>query len=166
MSMTDADALTMPAATTAAVPGSNTNMTTEVAVDLHGFHPDEITGYPLESLIRQAWEMGVDRLRIVHGHGRNRPTGIPRGVCSTGFLGMRIRNELDRPSAEMRQHLGSTVFDRRDVGQTIVRLKKNPSPTRDALDLSVLAETYGRKEYGRRDYEIDLAWSQHLARTA
>ena len=28
--------------------GSSTKLTTQIAVDLHGFHPDEITGWPLE----------------------------------------------------------------------------------------------------------------------
>lgn len=60
----------IPAATATVVSGSSTHLTTEVAIDLHGFHPDEITGWPLESLIKQAWEMGVDRIRLVHGHGR------------------------------------------------------------------------------------------------
>jgi hypothetical protein len=148
--------LAMPAATSTGASAYSARITTEVTVDLHGYHPDEVTGYPLESLIQQAWEMGVDRIRIVHGHGRRRPTaGRPVQGNNSGFLGLRIRN------AAMRRYLSSTVFDQRHVGQTCVRLKKNPSPTREALDLSVLPKTYDR-----RNYEAEIAWNEHLRRTA
>jgi hypothetical protein len=77
------DRLTMLVATTTGLPGSSTKLTTEVTADSHGYHPDEITGWPLESLIKQAWELGVDRLRLVHGHGRD-----SRGVTfNTSFRG-------------------------------------------------------------------------------
>jgi hypothetical protein len=153
------DALRMPAAGSTAAPSSRTHLTTQVTADLHGYHPDEITG-SLELLIRQAWEMGVDRLRLAHGHGRHRPTaGRPVHGNNSGFLGLRIRNELEQPSREIRCLLSSTVFDQSHIGQTIVRLKRNPNPTRDALDMSVLPETNGRK-----DYESRLAWSEHLKR--
>jgi hypothetical protein len=156
------DTLTMPATTSTGSSSSRTQVTIEVTVDLHGYHPDQVTGYPLECLIAQAWEMGADRLRLVHGHGRHRRTA-GRPVCgnNSGFLGLRLRNELECPSFEMRRYLSSTVFDRRHVGQTIVRLKKNPNPTREALDLTVLPETLDRTRY-----ESELAWSEHLRRTA
>lgn len=112
---------------------------TEVRVDLHGYHPDEITGWPLEQLVEQAWEIGADRLRLVHGHGRHRPTAV-RGESAryfnTGFLGLRIRNELEQPSREVRRYIRR--LDRALPGSTSVWLRPNPEPTRDDLDLSVL----------------------------
>ena len=158
--MTDR-ALTMPGATTAAVPGSSTKLTTQVTVDLHGYHPDQVTCFPLENLIEQAWEIGVDRLRFVHGHGRRRPTGIRVTSFNTGFLGIRIRQELARPSAEMRRYISSTIIDKQHPGFPVVSIRKNQNPTRDGLDLTVLPATRDRKRY-----ELEVAWSEHLRRSA
>jgi hypothetical protein len=132
-------------------------LTTQLSVDLHGYHPDQVCGFPLEALIKQAFEMGVDRLRLVHGHGRHRPGGIRAAVFNTCYLGIRIRNELKHPSSAMRRCMGSTIIDKQHAGQTIISIKKNPSPTRDESDLTVLPETRER-----RRYEADWAWGQHL----
>jgi hypothetical protein len=35
-------------------------MPAEVPVDLHGYHPDDISGSPLRQMIKQAWEMGAE----------------------------------------------------------------------------------------------------------
>lgn len=139
--------------------GSSTKLTTQIAVDLHGFHPDEITGWPLESLLQQAFEMGADRLRLVHGHGRDRPTGIRVTGFNTGFLGIRIRQELDRPSAAMRRYMSSPLVDKQHPGFTTVTIRKNPNPARDELELTVLPTTRDRKRY-----EFEMAWSEHRRR--
>ena len=150
------DMLTMPGATTAVVPGSSAKLTTQVTIDLHGYHPDQVTGFPLENFIEQAFEMGVDRLRFVHGHGRDRPTDIRVTSFNTGFLGMRIRRELNRPSAEMRRYMRSTLVDKQHPGFTVVSIRKNPNPTRDEVDLTVLPAAPDRKRF-----ESEMAWSQH-----
>jgi hypothetical protein len=41
-----------------------------VKIDLHGYHPSDFIGPPMATIIEQAWEMGADRLRFVHGHAR------------------------------------------------------------------------------------------------
>jgi hypothetical protein len=134
--------------------------TTELRVDLHGYFAHEIAGYALECLIEQAYEIGAERLCLVHGHGRNRATGIRAGTrgCSfnTGYFGLRVREELQCPSVAMRKYIGSTVVDQWDTGKTYIRLKLNPQPTRTELDLSVLPKTRER-----RNYEEELAWQEH-----
>ena len=145
------------ASTAASVSGSSAKLTTQVTVDLHGYHPDQVTGYPLESLIQQAWEMGVDRLRLIHG-GRTRPVrrqNRPAGV-NTGFLGEAIRNELSHPRREMRRYMGSTIVSTRDPVLTVISIRKNSYPTRDELDLSALPATRERQRY-----EEDWAWAQN-----
>jgi hypothetical protein len=130
----------------------------EASFDAHGYHADELTGFVLETVVRQAWEGGADRLTIIHGHGRHRPTGIRGAVpFNCGFLGLRIRNELSQPSQAIRLYIKSTVLDCSDPGRTRIRLKKNPSPTRTDFDLSdVLPQTKHR-----RDFETERAWEQH-----
>jgi hypothetical protein len=116
------DALTLPSSHCAsrAVTSPSSGYITEVRVDLHGFFADEITGWPPENLVQQAWEIGVDRLRLIHGHGRNRPTAIRGANFNCGFLGLRIRNELERPSADMRRYIKSPVLDCAQPGSTCV----------------------------------------------
>jgi len=109
---------------------------TEVRVDLHGYHPDEITGWPLLQIVEQAWEIGANRLRLIHGHGRNRPTAIRGARFNTGFLGLRIRNDLEKPSPEVRRYIKRV--DCALPGSTAIWLRPNPEPSRDDLDLSVL----------------------------
>ena len=63
---------------------------------------DDICGEPLKKMIRQAWEMGAERIRLIHGHGYNR--GISPGFVNTntGYFGLRIRSAL-RYDDELRQ---------------------------------------------------------------
>ena len=103
-------------------------------VDLHGFHPSQIinNGW-LYKLVQQTWEMGESRLTLIHGHGRNR--GISPGFVNTntGYFGLCIRRAL-RHDESLRQWILRTTRDCRQMGCTSVRLRPNPSPTRDAVD--------------------------------
>ena len=64
-------------------------------IDLHGYHPAEIVfNGTLAKILQQAWEMGEDKLTLIHGHGRNR--GISSGFVNTntGYFGLCIRQSL------------------------------------------------------------------------
>ncbi len=103
-------------------------------VDLHGFHPSQIvrSGW-LYKLVQQTWEMGEERLTLIHGHGRNR--GISPGFVNTntGYFGLCIRRAL-RNDEEFREWIFRSTLDCNQMGCTSVRLKPNPSPTREAVD--------------------------------
>jgi hypothetical protein len=103
-------------------------------IDLHGYHPAEIVwNGVLAKLLGQAWEMGEDRLILIHGHGRNR--GITPGFVNTntGFFGLQIRSAL-RHNKELRRWIYYTTLDCSNPGLTSVFLKPNRSPTRTCLD--------------------------------
>ena len=108
-----------------------------VQIDLHGYHPRDIKGAPLAQMLEQAWQMGAPRIRFIHGHGRTR--GKSRGFynTNTGYFGRSIRRALRR-HRELRQWIKYSTLDCSDWGRTTVKLKRNPRPTRKALDLSVL----------------------------
>jgi hypothetical protein len=110
-----------------------------VKIDLHGYHPSDFVGPPMAMIIEQAWEMGADRLRFVHGHARGR--GISPGFYNTktGYFGLRVRREL-RHNPALRCWIKHTTLDCGDWGTTTIKLKANPSPTRRELDLTVLPE--------------------------
>ena len=55
--------------------------TITLELDLHGYHPDDICGLPLAEIVEQAWKIGVERLQLIHGHGRNR--GLTPGFVNT-----------------------------------------------------------------------------------
>jgi len=113
-------------------------------VDLHGYHPSAIVGPPLAQLIEQAWEMGANRIRFIHGHGRSR--GISPGFVNTntGYFGLCVRREL-RSNKDLRRWIKYTTLDCGDWGTTTVKLKANRNPTRTGLDLAVLpARSYAR----------------------
>ena len=95
--------------------------------------------HELFSIQQQAWEMGADRIRFVHGHARGR--GISPGFYNTktGYFGLRIRREL-RHNAGLRRFIKHTTLDCGDGGTTTVKLKANPNPRRRELDLTVLPE--------------------------
>jgi hypothetical protein len=63
-------------------------------IDLHGYHPDDICGEPLSKMIQQAWEMGAERIRFIHGHGHNRGISVGFVNTNTGYFGLRVRSEL------------------------------------------------------------------------
>jgi hypothetical protein len=105
-----------------------------VQIDLHGYHPAEIVwNGVLAKLLQQAWEMGHDRLTLIHGHGRNR--GITPGFVNTntGFFGLQIRRSL-RLDKNLRRWIHYTTLDCSNPGLTTVFLKPNRSPVRTALD--------------------------------
>jgi hypothetical protein len=111
-----------------------------VQIDLHGYRPRDIKGVPLAHILEQAWQMGAPRIRFIHGHGRgrgkpNRSRGFYR--TNTGPFGLSIRRALRR-HRELRQWIMYSTLDCSDWGRTTVKLKRNPRPTRTALDLSVL----------------------------
>jgi hypothetical protein len=115
-----------------------------VKIDLHGDHPSAIVGPPLAQLIEQAWEMGANRIRFIHGHGRAR--GISPGFVNTntGYFGLCVRREL-RSNKDLRRWIKYTTLDCGDWGATTVKLKANRNPMRTGLDLAVLpARSYAR----------------------
>ena len=112
-----------------------------VQIDLHGYHPRDIKGAPLATILEQAWQMGAPRIRFIHGHGRTRGKSRDnsRGFyrTNTGYFGLSIRRALRRHRA-LRQWIKYSTLDCSDWGRTTVKLKRNGKPTRGALDLSVL----------------------------
>ena len=111
-----------------------------VQIDLHGYHPRDIKGAPLATILEQAWQMGAPRVRLIHGHGRARGKhDWSRGFyrTNTGYFGLSIRRALRRNRA-LRQWIKYSTLDCSDWGRTTVKLKRNAKPTRTALDLSAL----------------------------
>jgi hypothetical protein len=105
-----------------------------VEFDLHGYHPGAIDNGLLTRMVQQAWEMGASELVLIHGHGRNR--GIRPGFVNTntGFLGLTIRRTL-KSDSELRQWIFYSTMCRGDAGLTSVRLRPNPSPSREDFEL-------------------------------
>jgi hypothetical protein len=112
-------------------------MLAEIRVDLHGYYPADITGHPyaitgspLCRTIERAWEMGAGSIRFIHGHGRGR--GLSPGFVNTntGHLGVQIRRVL----VGLRRWIKYTTLDCSHEGSTVVKLKRNPSPTRTNID--------------------------------
>ena len=103
-------------------------------IDLHGYHPAEIVfNGTLAKILQQAWEMGEDKLILIHGHGRNR--GISPGFVNTntGYFGLCIRQAL-RHDRSLRQWIKYTTLDCWNMGSTSIKLKANPAPTRKKFD--------------------------------
>jgi hypothetical protein len=110
----------------------------DIELDLHGHHPDDVCGAPLAMIFRTAWEAGAGGVRLIHGHGRNR--GISPGFVNTntGYFGLRIRSEL-RHNEELRQWVKHSTLDCSHEGSTVVKLKRNPTPT---LSTDIEAKNY------------------------
>lgn len=102
-------------------------------IDLHEYHPQEIVGDVLTTIVRQAWEMGEPSLTLIHGHARKR--GISPGLfnTNTGYFGLQIRRAL-RHGTHLRQWIKHTTLSCSDPGTTSVTLKPNPAPTRTEMD--------------------------------
>ncbi len=97
----------------------------DVEVDLHGYHPEDIC---FAKIIQQAWEMGAQCIRLIHGHGRTRRS--PGFVnTNTGNFGLRVRGQL-RSDEKLRQWIKHTTLDCSHEGSTVIKLKRNPAPTR------------------------------------
>jgi hypothetical protein len=106
-------------------------------IDLHGYHPAQIVwNGVLAKLLEQAWEMGEDKLILIHGHGRNRGITPSFVNTNTGFFGLQIRRAL-RHDKELRPWIYYTTLDCGHPGLTSVFLKPNPSPSRTSLDISI-----------------------------
>jgi hypothetical protein len=99
-------------------------------IDLHGYHPDDID---LAKIIQYAWEVGAQRIRLIHGHGHNR--GISPGFLNTntGYFGLSIRRAI-RYDEDLRRGIKYTTLDCSNMGRTAVKLKKNSNPTRTHFD--------------------------------
>ena len=123
--------------------------TRTLELDLHGYHPDDMCGLPLVKIVEQAWQIGAERLQLIHGHGRNR--GLTPGFVhtNTGFFGLRLRGEL-RSNEVLRRFIKYTTLDCSHPGATSVKLKLNPTPTRAVFDHSMLSASSVRHRYGWR----------------
>ena len=106
-------------------------MLAEIPVDLHGYYPTDITGYPyatkgspLSRIIEQAWEMGGGSIRLITA-----TVAVAFVNTNTGYFGLQIRREL-RSDQDLRQWIKHSTLDCSDDGSTVVKLKRNPSPTR------------------------------------
>lgn len=111
-----------------------------VTIDLHGYYPAEIVwSGVLKAIIQQSWEMGEPYLYLIHGHGRNR--GIIPGFVNTntGSFGLQIRSAL-RHDKSLRQWIHHTTLNCEEIGATSVRLKRNPMPSRTALDADLIPD--------------------------
>jgi hypothetical protein len=103
-------------------------------VDLHGYRPADIVGSGvLVKIVRQAWEMGMNRLMLIHGHGRRRGRSPGFVHTNTGIFGLAIRRALRRDQ-KLRQWIKYTTLECNMLGATSIRLKSNPTPTRTQLD--------------------------------
>jgi hypothetical protein len=79
-------------------------------------------------MVCQAWEMGADRVRLIHGHGRNRRLSSAFVNTNTGYFGLRVRSEL-RNDGQLRQWIKYTTLDCSDKGSAVVKLKRKLHPT-------------------------------------
>lgn len=93
----------------------------------------------LNKVVQQSWEMGEPCLYLIHGHGRNR--GITPGFVNTntGYFGLQIRHAL-RNDKSLRTWIYHTTLNCEDMGVTWVRLKRNPAPSRSALDADLIPD--------------------------
>jgi hypothetical protein len=100
-------------------------------IDLHGYHPDDID---ISDVVKQAWETGAMKLRLIHGHGRGR--GISPGFVNTntGYFGLRVRATLRSDDALKPCIKRSTLYCGHD-GSTTIDLKPNPNPSRTEIYL-------------------------------
>ncbi len=102
-------------------------------IDLHGYHPDDID---LVALIEQAWQAGITKLRLIHGHGHWRGRSVGFVNTNTGYFGLRIRSDL-RHHPALKNFIVRSSLDCTHDGSTTIRLRSNPTPTRarDAITM-------------------------------
>ncbi len=102
---------------------------TERTIDLHGYALDTIRATGLvRRLVEQAWEMGVNELTVIHGHGLWRGLPRPFANTNTGVLGLEVRSTLRR-SRDLRRWMYSRI-DVQIPGVTVIHLRPNLRPTR------------------------------------
>jgi len=100
-------------------------------IDLHGYHPDDID---VPDLLKQAWEMGVPELTLIHGHGHSRGLSVGFVNTNTGYFGLRVRGAI-RGNSYLKQWAKISTLDCSHDGSTTVQLKANPNPTRTKIEL-------------------------------
>jgi hypothetical protein len=101
-------------------------------VDLHNFHPSEIS---VLDLVRQAWETGADELVLIHGHGHKRKIQVRFVNSNTGYFGLEIRRVLRHRTGELKEWAVVSSLNCSKPGETSIRLRSNPSPKRYEIDL-------------------------------
>ncbi len=84
--------------------------------------------------------MGAGSIRLIHGHGYNRGRSPGFVNTNTGYFGLRIRRAL-RYEVSLRQWIKHSTLDCSHEGSTVVKLKRNPSPTRTEFDDGVFPES-------------------------
>lgn len=80
---------------------------------------------------------GEGEIYLIHGHGHNKGISVGLVNTNTGYFGLKIRSNL-RHAAELRQWIKYTTLNCQDPGVTSVKLKRNPNPSRSALDSDLL----------------------------
>src|SRR5579862_59001 len=107
-----------------------------VEFDLHGYHPNSIGSDIFSTILQQAREMGATTVTFIHGHGRSRGNPRPFANTNTGWLGLTVRRAL-RADTDLRPWIYAKL-DVSQPGATTVRLRPNPDPTRQSLELGAL----------------------------
>jgi DNA-nicking Smr family endonuclease len=79
----------------------------EDALDLHPFHPRDITSV-VEEYVNAAWEHGLREVRLIHGRGK----GVQRGIVQQALERHPLVEEFWDASET---HLGATVARLRDT---------------------------------------------------
>ena len=100
-------------------------------IDLHGYHPNDIDA---AELVKQAWEMGAKRVRLIHGHGYWRGSSPGFVHTNTGHFGLTVRSTL-RHNSDVRKYAKVSTLYRGHEGSTSIDLKPNPNPTRTEIEL-------------------------------
>lgn len=117
----------------------------EVAVDLHGYHPDQIDSAFMTTILTQACETGLPFVRFIHGHGKNRDFTLGFVYTNTGLLGLSVRRLL-RDDASLRKWIRHTTLDCSHDGSTAVRIRRHEVPTRAKIDTALLPERMFSRE--------------------
>ena len=78
----------------------------EDALDLHAFHPRDITSV-VEEYVSAAFEAGLREVRLIHGRGKGVQRGIVQQALERHPL---VRAFYDAPES----HLGATVAQLKD----------------------------------------------------
>jgi hypothetical protein len=102
-------------------------------IDLHGYHPNDIVGEALATIVRQTRECGEPTVLFIHGHARNR--GISPGFINTntGYFGLKIGGAL-RHNQELRTWIKHATLVCHRPGATSVKLKRDLAPIRIEMD--------------------------------
>jgi hypothetical protein len=86
-------------------------------IDLHGYRPNDLYDGLMRKVIEQAWETGAKRVRLIHGHGRNRRISAGFVNTNTGYLGLTVRSSI-RADEALRRWIYPSTIDRSHEGST------------------------------------------------